>query len=168
MKTHAAIALVLLATACSKSESKDKGSGKATESKSESKEKAAPKAGTIEQLKLAYDGPAGEVSDMSMGGDPDWMVMADGLVFTVGTPKEAKTFEQAIEDAELYSPTFTVKEKTADGYHLEFNNTGSMGANYFVEIQRSIGGTTYRCATTQPDAAGAAAAVKACQSLRAI
>ena len=62
----------------------------------------------------------------------------------------------------------TVQEKTADGWHLEFNNTGSMGANYFVEIVRTINGTQYDCTTTAPDTDTAAAAVKACLSLKPI
>jgi hypothetical protein len=159
------ILLLLSTAACGKKDTDSKSSGKATEQK---ETKAAAKGGSIEQLKLAYDGPAGEVSDMAMGGDPNWMVQAPGLVFSVGTPKEPKTLETAVEDSKMYDGKITVQEKTADGYHLEFNNTGSMGANYFVEVLRTINGTAYFCSTTAPDADTAAAATKACQSLRAI
>jgi hypothetical protein len=172
------LSAITFAGACSKKSGDDKGSAKPTEkgsvkadpgSADKGSEKPAASGGQIAQLKLAYDGPAGDVSDMSMGGDPNWMVQAEGLVFSVGTPKEAKTLDSAVEDSKMYDGSkITVQEKTADGWHLEFNNTGSMGANYFVEIVRTINGTAYDCSTTAPDADTAAAATKACLSLKAI
>ena len=44
---------------------------------------------------------------------------------------------------------------------------GSMGANYFVEILRTINGKPYVCKTTTDTADHAAAVVKVCQSLEA-
>jgi hypothetical protein len=163
------LAAVAATPACGKKDSDAKGTAKSTEPKAGGDSKKADpepaKASTIEALKLAYDGPAGE--SMKMG--DDYMIQASGLVFTVGTPKEPKTLETAVEDSKMYDGSkITVQEKTADGYHLEYNNTGSMGANYFVEVLRTINGTAYACGTTAPDADTAAAAVKACQSLRAI
>ena len=172
LRTALLLSIIAAAPACSKKDSGAKGSAKATEAKGGDKKgdpAPAAKGSTIDQLKLAYDGPSGEVSDMSMGGDPNWMVQAPGLVFSVGTPKEPKTLESAVEDSKMYDGSkITVQEKTADGYHLEYNNTGSMGANYFVEVLRTINGVAYFCSTTAPDADTAVATVKACQSLRAI
>jgi hypothetical protein len=125
-----------------------------------------PAAGPVEipALGLVLDGPAGaEVSEM-LG---DQMVQAPGLVLTVGVVEGERTLEAAVDDADLYSPTFTRKDALGDGYHLEFNNTGAMGANYFVEVVRSIGGKTYKCTTTAMDRSIADAVAAACLSLRA-
>jgi hypothetical protein len=165
------LSAIAAAPACSKKDA-DKGDTKGTAKSGEKSggdtKKADPapaKAATIDALKLGYDGPAGEA--MKMG--DDYMIQAEGLVFTVGTPKEPKTLDAAVEDSKMYDGSkITVQEKTDDGYHLEYNNTGSMGANYFVEILRTINGVAYSCGTTAPDEATAAAAVKACQSLRAL
>jgi hypothetical protein len=165
------LAAIAAAPACSKKDDDAKASaGAAKPTEKAAADKAAPapaKGGVIDQLKLAYDGPAGEVSDMSMGGDPSWMVTAPALVFSVDLPKEVPTLAAAVDDAKMYDPTITKQDKTADGYDLEYNNTGSMGANYFVEILRTIGGKPYLCKTTVDTAEHAASVVKACQSLHA-
>lgn len=167
-------ATLVAAPACSKKDDGAASSGvaaKATdkaEAPSATPTPAPASGGAIAQLKLAYDGPSGEVSDMSMGGDPDWMVQTEaGFVFSVEAPKTAPTLESAVDDAGMYSPTITKKDKTADGYDLEYNNTGSMGANYFVEILRTIGGKPYVCKTTSNTVDQATAVVKVCQSLKA-
>jgi hypothetical protein len=145
------------------------GAGKTKEGEKQPAAKAAPK--TIDAFGLAFDGPAdAEVSDMTMGDNKTMMVMGTGVVFSVAEPSSisATTLEEAVEGSKIYDgATITKQEKTADGYHLEFNNKGSMGANYFVEIRRTIGEKPYICSTTAPDASFAKAAVAACQSLRA-
>jgi hypothetical protein len=169
------VAAVAAIPACAKKDDGGTSSSKPTDKAAPATDKAAPAAdkpaasgGKIDPLKLAYDGPSGDVSDMSMGGDPSYMVMAGDLAFTVTAPAKAKTLDEALDDASMYSPTVTKKDKTGDGYQLEYNNTGSMGANYFVEIERTIGGKPYVCSTTASDTGAAAAAAKICQSLRAI
>jgi hypothetical protein len=169
-----ALAALVAAPACSK---KDDGAASSAAAAKAAAPSATPTAapaaatasgGAIAQLKLAYDGPSGDVSDMSMGGDPEWMVQtSEGLVFSVQAPKTAPTLDSAVDDAGMYSPTISKKDKTADGYDLEYSNTGSMGANYFVEILRTINGKPYVCKTTTDTADHAAAVVKVCQSLKA-
>jgi len=157
-----AAALAASTTACKKDEKKEAPAGEAKAT--EKKEAGGPL--VIEALGLAIDAPAGsEVSEM-LG---DQMIQGPGLVVTVGPAKETtpKTLEAAISEADMYSPTVTTKETTADGYHLEFKNTGSMGANYFVQVLRTVGDKQYLCSTTAPDEKMAAAATAACKSLRA-
>jgi hypothetical protein len=124
----------------------------------------------IDGLKLQVDGPEDAVvDDMSMGSAPSFMVRGDGLVITVGEVNSGSptTFEAALEESKIYEgSTYTKQEKTADGWHLEFNNKGSMGANYFVEIRRTLGGRPITCNTTAPTPEMAASAVKACGNLR--
>jgi len=135
---------------------------------------AAPAAGskTIEALKLAFDGPAdAQLNDMSMGGTKSVLINAPGLVFSVSEvgAAEPATFEEALESTKMYDGTqVTKQEKTADGWHLEFRNKGSLGDNFFVDIRRVLGGRPITCRTTVSLAEQAAAAVKACQSLRAM
>jgi hypothetical protein len=167
-----ALSLGLGAAACSKKEeaaAAPSGGGAAPAGKAAEPAKAGG-AVKIESLKLQFDGPADATSnDMSMGGPPAVMVSGTGLVFNVGEvgPTSPATFEQALDAAKIYDgATFTKQEKTADGWHIEFNNTGSMGANYFVEIRRTVGGRPITCGTTAPSTELAAATVKACQSLR--
>lgn len=159
------LAAVAAAPACSKKD--DDAKAPTSTAKATDKPAAPAKSSTIDALKLAYDGAAGEVADMSMGGDPNWMVTAPGLVFSVEAPKEVPTLAAAVDDAKMYDPTISKQDKTADGYDLEYNNSGSMGANYFVEILRTIDGKPYLCKTTVDTAEHAASVVKACQSLRA-
>jgi len=156
-------ALAASTTACKKDE-KQPSAGEAKTAEGEKKPAAGPL--VIEALGLAIDAPAGsQVSEM-LG---DQLIQGPGLVVTVGAAKETtpKTLDAAVSEADMYSPTVTKKETTADGYHLEFKNSGSMGANYFVQVLRTIGDKPYLCSTTAPDEKMAAAAAAACTSLRA-
>ncbi len=167
-------AACLWATACKKDDaSKDSPASGAKASGAEATAGGAKAAGgeakagpqAIAALKLQFDGPAGaKVSEMA----GSQMVQAPGLVFTVDTASEmtSKTLDAAIEDSKMYDGAITRQDKLADGYHLEFNNKGGMGANFFVQVYREIGGTGYLCSTTAPDAGMAASAAKACLSLR--
>jgi hypothetical protein len=165
--------LVATAAACnkddkaatsSKSGEKDKMSAK-KEEPAAPKEEPAAKAGPVElaALGLVIDLAGGEVSEM-MG---DQLIQGSETLVTVGVEAEPKTLEAAVSDAEMYSPTFTKKEAIEGGYHLEFNNSGSMGANYFVEVVKKIGDKSYKCSTTASTPEQGAAASKACLSLRA-
>lgn len=160
------LAALTTVAACKDDKKEAGGAGKTKEGAAA---KGSPK--VLEDFGLAYDGPAdAEASDMTMGSNKTLMVMGTGLVFSVAEPgsMSATTLEEAVEGSKIYDgATITKQEKTADGYHLEFNNKGSMGANYFVEIRRTIGEKPYLCSTTAPDAKMASAAVAACQSLRA-
>jgi len=148
-----------LFTGCKK---KDEGgaspSGKAAEAK------AGPT--KLPKLGLSIDVPGKvEVGDAIMG--EGHMLQGAGVgALTVEVATKPQTIEEAKSDADMYSPKNLKDEKLADGWTLTFDNTGSMGKNFFVEVRRDIGGKTYKCSTTTGDAKQAAGALAACKTLR--
>ncbi len=119
----------------------------------------------LPKLSLQIDVPGSvELSD-AIGGEGH-MLMGEGIgAMSVTIEKEAKTLDQAKSDADMYSPKNLKEEKLADGWALTFENTGSMGKNYFVEVRRDIDGKSYSCSTTSPDER-AQKVLAACKTLR--
>lgn len=148
----------LATTGCKKNDEGGGAAGKATEAK------AGPT--TLPKLGLSIDVPGKvEVGDAIMG--EGHMLQGAGIgALTVEIESKPKTLEEAKSDSELYSPKNVKDEKLADGWALTFDNTGSMGKNYFVTVQRDIGGKTYTCSTTGGEASQAAAVLAACKTLR--
>lgn len=120
----------------------------------------------LPKLGLEVDAPGGpEVGDAIMG--EGHMLQGSGIgAMTVEVAEKPQTMEEAKSDADMYSPKNLKAEKLADGWLVTFDNKGSMGANFFVTVQREIAGKTYKCTTTGSDAGQAAAVVAACKSLR--
>jgi hypothetical protein len=54
----------------------------------------------------------------------------------------------------------------ADGWIVTWENTGSMGDNYWLSMRREIGGKGYMCDTMQSNEAQRKAAIEICKSLR--
>jgi hypothetical protein len=150
---------VALFAGCKKKEDGGSAAGKATEAKSAGPTK-------LPKLGLSIDAPGTvEVSDAIMGEGN--MLMGAGVgAMTIEIAAKPQTLDEAKSDAELYSPKNQKEEKLADGWVLTFENTGSMGKNYFVQVRREIGGKAYSCSTTGGDAKQAAAVVTACKTLR--
>ncbi len=148
----------LATTGCKKNDEGGGAAGKTTEAK------AGPT--TLPKLGLSIDVPGKvEVGDAIMG--EGHMLQGAGIgALTVEIEAKPKTLEEAKSDSELYSPKNVKDEKLADGWALTFDNTGSMGKNYFVTVQREIGGKTYTCSTTGGEASQAAAVLAACKTLR--
>ena len=95
------------------------------------------------------------------------MLSGSGIgAMTVEVADKPQTMEEAKSDADMYTPKNLKAEKLADGWLVTYDNKGSMGANYFVQVQREIAGKTYKCSTTGSEAGQAAAVVAACKSLR--
>jgi len=103
--------------------------------------------------------------DKAIGGD-GVMIQGDNGVVTVEEVKTPKKIEDAKSDADMYSPKNYKEEKLADGYALTYENSGSMGANFFVDVQRTIAGKTYHCSTTGSSADQQQAVLAACKSLK--
>jgi hypothetical protein len=162
--TRISIVLVTVAlfTGCKKKEEDGAPAGKPTEAK------AAAKGGPtkLPKLGLSIDVPGKvDVGDAIMG--DGHMLMGAGVgAMTIEVAAKPQTLEEAKSDAELYSPKNQKEETLADGWVLTFDNTGSMGKNYFVTVRRDIDGKTYTCSTTGSDASQAAAVLAACKSLR--
>ena len=63
-------------------------------------------------------------------------------------------------------PKNVKSEKLADGFATTFDNKGSMGASYFVQVRRDLGGKSYWCETTSSSSEQQAHALEACKSLK--
>jgi hypothetical protein len=151
--------LVLATVGCKKKDEDAKG-GAAKPSETPAAAQKLPRAG----LQIALDG---EVSfDKEIGGDGDMVTGASIGALTVSAWAKPQTIEEAKEDASAFSPKNLKEDKLADGWSLTYDNTGSMGANYFVTVRRDIGGKSYKCTTTGSEAAQAQAALAACKSLK--
>lgn len=79
-------------------------------------------------------------------------------------PKQ--TLDEAKAGAQDYSPQNVKGEALPDGWVLTFDNKGEMGASFFLQVQRDIGGKTYMCSTTQPNNDRIGAVLSVCKSLR--
>jgi hypothetical protein len=120
----------------------------------------------LPKLGLQVDVPgAVEIGDAIMG---EGHMLQGGSIgaMQVEIAQKAQTLDEAKSDSELYSPKNVKSETLADGWTLTYENTGSMGKNYFVEVRRDLGGKTYMCSTTGGDAKQAAAVLAACKTLR--
>ena len=165
---HLALALLAVATLAAPGCKKDSGStggGAGTAAKpAEGEAKAGPtKLAKLDNLSIDTGGA--EVGD-GIGGDG---VMLTGGAFgalTVSIQKTPQSVDEAKSDAGMYSPKNLKAETLPDGYVVTYDNSGSMGANFFVQARRDIGGKTYSCSTTVSNADQQAAAVAACKSLK--
>lgn len=169
MKLLIALPLALsLAAACGGDTKTDPKSGDKTAAKDGAK--ADDKAGgpvDLPKFGLKADAPAGaEVKDAMIG--EGHMVQAPGLVVNIELASESrpKTGEDAQKDADMYGPKNPKVETLADGWALTFDNEGSMGKNFFVNVRREIDGKSIWCETTAAEAAQQANALAFCKSLR--
>jgi hypothetical protein len=168
-----ALSLALISVAaCSKDDKDSKSSSKAAtgstskDSKKSSKKGSGPAALTIEKLGLKAQAPSGtKVSDGVLGDGA--MLQGPDLVVQIelATDMTPETVDAAKEEADMYSPKNLETETLADGWALTFDNVGSMGTNYFVQVRRDLGGKAYWCTTTASSEAQKANALAACKSL---
>jgi hypothetical protein len=91
-----------------------------------------------------------------------------GLTVSEAGSTTAKTLKAAKSEAQMFKPRNVQGEQTADGYWLTFENTGSLGTNYWVKTVRHIGKKTYTCDGSPDTADKSAAALAACKTLRPI
>jgi hypothetical protein len=155
-KKHLAVLFLAFAACGGKKDDKSSSSGGGDKP-------AAASSTKLGKLGLSIDFP-GDVSD-AIGGDGQ-MIMGEDGVLTVEETKAKKSEADAKSDADMYSPKNFKSEKLADGWAVTYDNSGSMGANYFVTVQRDIGGKTYTCSTTAPKEDQAKAVLAACKSLK--
>ena len=157
------ISVLLIAVAlfagCKNKDSGGSSAGKATEAKSAGPTK-------LPKLGLTIDVPGKVQVEDAIMGEGHMLTGAGVGAMTIEITAKAQTLEEAKSDADLYTPKNLKDEKLADGWTLTFDNTGSMGKNFFVQVRRDIGGKTYNCSTTGSDANQAAAVLAACKTLR--
>jgi hypothetical protein len=121
----------------------------------------------LTKLGLKADAPAGtSIGDAIIG--EGVMAQGPGLVVNVEVASDTrpKTEEDAKKEAEMYTPKNFKSEKLEDGFAVTFDNEGGMGANFFVNVRRDIGGKTYWCETTASSAEQQANALAFCKSLK--
>ncbi len=130
------------------------------------KNAAGPKVITLAKFGLKGTAP-GETEDPIVGtGDPA-MVMAAQFTVNVSEakPTDPKTLKDGQSAAKLFNPKNEKTETLADGWALTYENTGSMGTNYFVSVRREIGGKGYMCETMQSTTDQQAKSLAFCKSL---
>ncbi len=131
---------------------------------------AAQKSGskTVEIKKLGLRGTAAGETEDPIVGDGETMLIAFGkFTVTVSPAKDIdpKTVDDAKAAAALFKPEKQKQEALKDGWVLTYENTGSAGANYFVNARRDIDGKGYLCDTIQTTPDQQKAAVDFCKSL---
>lgn len=125
-----------------------------------------PAAVKLPKLGLTLDVPGKvEVGDAMLG--EGHTLQGEGVgALNVTVAKGPQTLDEAKKEAKDYSPKNVKDETLPDGWVLTFENKGAAGSNHWVDVFRTIDGKSYKCGTTGPDAAQAAAVVAACKTLR--
>lgn len=157
------LALSFVVAGCSKKED-----GAASSSSAKPAESAKPAAGPtkLPKLGLQIDVPGSvEVGDAVLGQGHMLQGASIGAM-QIEIADKKKSIDDAKSDADMYSPKDLKADALPDGYALTYSNTGSMGKNFFVDVQRDIDGKTYHCSTTGSDAGQQQAVLAACKSLR--
>jgi len=128
--------------------------------------KAGPK--KIDKLGLQIDVPGEAIVGDGLDAKSVMVnaVAMGGLTIGEAGSSTPKTLKGAKSDAQMFKPTNVQGEQSADGYWLTFQNTGSMGTNYWVKTVHTIGKKSYACEGAADTADKAAAALAACKTLR--
>lgn len=156
-------AATLAAPACSK---KDGGTGTASGAKATDDKPAGGAATKLAKLdNLTIEAGESQISD-GMSANSVMLIGGDVGALTVEAVATPKSEADVKSDADAFTPKNYKVEKLADGYIVTYDNTGSMGATYFVDSQRAIGGKTYHCSTAASKSDQQAAAIAACKSLK--
>ncbi len=152
----AAVLIVHGLSGCDKKDEKEGGEEKAKTSLQE-----------LGETGLKGEVPAGANVGKALIGD-GVMVQGPGLVATVeeASATRPENLEGAKKDAEMYNPQNIETEELGDGWAFSFENTGSMGTNYFVWVRRKIGGKDWWCSTTGSEAAHKKNTLAFCKSLQ--
>jgi hypothetical protein len=174
MKKLTFAGIALLALACNTASEAPKDAPKDGAKKEQGAGDTKPAAATTKEqkidklgLKFDYDASKSDGANLTdMAGSV--MVMLANVTLTV-TPAKAdspKTIDAAKKEAELFDPKNIKDEKLADGWLITFDNTGSLGANYFLVMRREIDGKAYKCETTANSVEQRDEAIKICKSLK--
>lgn len=161
--TLVCFALTLAFTGCSKKED-----GTASAKTAEKSEGSKPAAGPtkLPKLGLQIDVPGSvEVGDAVMGQGHMLQGASIGAM-QIEIADKKMSIDDAKSDADMYSPKDLKADALPDGFALTYSNTGSMGKNFFVDVQRDIDGKTYHCSTTGSEESQQQAVLAACKSLR--
>jgi hypothetical protein len=122
----------------------------------------------LDKVGLQIDVPGEAIVGDGIGASSQMVnaVAIGGITVTEAGASTAKTLKAAKAEARMFNPKNVQGEQTSDGYWLTFENTGSMGTNYWVKTLRQIGNKKYVCEGSPDTAAKAVAALAACKTLR--
>jgi len=161
-----ALASLTMVAGCGKKDESGT-AAKTTEKSGGGGDKAAPAGPTkLPKLGLQIDVPGkAEVGDAIMG--EGHMLQGEGFgAMQIEVAEKKVSLQEAKDSAEMYGPKDLKEETLADGYAITYSNTGSMGKNFFVDVQRDIDGKTYHCSTTGSEEKQQQAVLAACKSLK--
>lgn len=159
---------VALALACGGESSATKAPGDAAGAGAAAPKAAEPAAATATDMPLVglkIDLPSGARAAEMMGMT---MISGGGLgALSVKEVKEGepKTIEAVKKDIEVYTPANIQEETLPDGFLVTFENTGSMGTNYWIKGVRTVGGKTISCDTNVHSTDQQSKAAAACKSI---
>jgi hypothetical protein len=134
------------------------------EAKAAKADDSAPK--KLDKLGLTVTAPAG--ADVNEMGDTT-MVSGGGTALTIkaATDTDPKTVDDGKSGALLGDKGRNLKgDKTADGWVVTWENTGSAGDNYWLSMRREINKKAYMCETTVSSEDQRKAAIAMCNSLK--
>lgn len=158
--TCAALALA----ACSGGNGKP-GQAPSTSKSGSSAAPAGPTLVAIPALGLKVEAPAGTKVSTLAGRQ---MLKGPGLgaVIQLAGATKPGDLAAAKKEAANLTPQNPAEEALADGFVYTFENTGSMGTNYWVMVRRTIGDKQIWCESTALSAEARNSALEACKSLR--
>jgi hypothetical protein len=113
----------------------------------------------LEGLTVDFVGGVDKVMDEFMIKGPKGALFVEAVT----TPQR---LAEAKSDADAHDPHNYKQDKLPDGYAITYDNAGTMGANYFVEVQRKIGGKVYHCSTIGKSSDEQQAVLAACKTMR--
>ncbi len=127
--------------------------------------KAESKLAKLKNLDVKAALPKGSMQSDAIGGKGVMLMGAAPVSITEAGKNDPKTLEAAKKDAADFKPTNVKTEKLSDGWLLTYDNKGSMGANYFLKMRRTVGGKDYVCSATASKPEQRVAGIKVCKSL---
>jgi hypothetical protein len=120
----------------------------------------------LPKLGLVIDVPGEVTVGDAVMGEGNMLQGSSVGAMQVEVEKKTQTLDEAKADADMYSPKNVKAETLSDGWALSFENKGSMGANFFVDVRRTIDGKLYKCWVTTGEAKQAEAVLAACKTLK--
>ena len=177
-----AASIPLTLAACGKKKDEEKTGGAAAKPTAGDKAPAATPAAKLEwkkldNMKLQIEAPSDAKVEENKQDDWSATLMDDSGNFYLNvstvTAAYPETFEKDVAEVEkdpgCTFGSWTKKETTPDGWHLESKCKGMSGNdNIAINIRKKIGDKSYSCWQKTEKADQAAAYVKACDSLKAL
>jgi len=165
--------VVVALAACdlpSKTDGSDGTTAATSEAKSETGEATKPAAANavqkLDKIGLTASVPSGAVIEDAVIGKGVAIMGSAPVNIAEVAAGDPKTIEAAKAEAAVFNPTNIKEEKLDDGWVLSFENTGSLGTNYWLQSVRTIGDKQFKCDTSVLSDEQLNAARAVCKSLK--